>query len=193
MKSNTGKYLKTVAFVWSCCIVVFVLVFLLILLPHSKKKIYFESEYRKIEGDAVEAFLAHQEQTKNRLNEHIDKLNERLGDFVIDPGSTSNLTYEISGISNEIGLSSFQVAPMSESVAALEDCQYVSGQLYYVSFTASFSKFAAFINALERYKPFIFVDTFSITRSRQDNLDHDVQIQLAILVAKNEKAKEVKG
>jgi len=188
-----GKYLKTAAFVWSCCIVVFVLVFLLILLPHSKKKIYFEGKYREIEGSAVEAFLAAQEQTKIRLNEHIDKLNERLGDFVIDPGSTSNLTYEISGISNEIGLSSFQVAPMSESVAALEDCQYVSGQLYHVSFTASFSKFAAFINALERYKPFIFVDTFSITRSRQDNLDHDVQIQLAILVAKNEKAKEVKG
>jgi Tfp pilus assembly protein PilN len=120
-------------------------------------------------------------------------LNERLGSFVVDPGSTSNLTYEISGISNEIGLNSFRIAPMSESIAALEDCKYVSGQFYHVSFTSSFNQFATFINALERYRPFIFVDTFSISQSRQGNQEHDVQMQLAILVAKSDKAKEGKG
>ena len=193
MKSNTKKYLKVTAFVWSCCIVVFVLVFVLILLPENREKNRIEGKYRGIESSASEAFLAAQEQTKIRLKEHIEKLNERLGDFVIAPGSTSNLTYEISGISNEIGLNSFQIAPMGESIAALDDCKYISGQFFHVSFTASFSKFAYFINALEKYRPFIYVDTFSITRSRQDNMEHDIQMQLAVLVAKNEKAKDVKG
>ena len=193
MKSNTKKYLKVTAFIWSCCIVVFILVFWLVLLPENREKNRIESEYRKIESSASEAFLAAQEQTNIRLKEHIEKLNERLGDFVIAPGSTSNLTYEISGISNEIGLNSFQIAPMGESIAALDDCKYISGQFFHVSFTASFSKFTYFINALERYRPFIYVDTFSITRSRQDNMEHDIQMQLAVLVAKNEKAKDVKG
>jgi hypothetical protein len=181
------------ALVWSCCVVVFALVFIFVLLPQKRKKITVESEYRKIESNASEAFLASQEQTKIRLNELIEQLNERLGSFVVDPGSTSNLTYEISGISNEIGLNSFRIAPMSESIAALEDCKYVSGQFYHVSFTSSFNQFATFINALERYRPFIFVDTFSISQSRQGNQEHDVQMQLAILVAKSDKAKEGKG
>jgi len=181
------------AIVWFCCIVVFALVFILVLLPQSSKKISIEGQYREIESSASEAFLAAQEQTKIRLNEHIEQLNERLGDFVVDPGSTSNLTYEISGISNEIGLNLFRIAPMSESIAALDDCKYVSGQFYHVSFTSSFNKFATFINALERYRPFIFVDTFSISQSHQGNQEHDVQMQLAILVAKSEKAKKGKG
>ncbi len=193
MKPNTGKYLKLAALVWSCCVVVFALVFIFVLLPQKRKKISIESEYRKIESSASEAFLASQEQTKNRLNELIEQLNERLGDFVVDPGNTSNLTYEISGISNEIGLNSFRIAPMSESIATLDDCKYVSGQFYHVSFTSSFNQFATFINALERYRPFIFVDTFSISQSRQSNQEHEVQMQLAILVAKSEKAKKGKG
>ncbi len=193
MKSNTKQYLKVAALVWSCCIIVFVLVFLLILLPQKRDKNRIESEYKEIESSASEAFLAAQDQTKIRLKEHIKELNERLGDFVIAPGSTSNLTYEISGISNELGLNSFQVAPMGESIMALDNCKYVSGQYFHVSFTASFSKFANFLNALERYRPFIYVDTFSISRSRQDSIEHDIQMQLAVLVAKNEKAKDVKG
>lgn len=193
MKSNTGKYLKLTALVWSCCIVVFGLVFIFILLPQNRKKISIDGKYKEIESNASEAFLAAQKQTKIRLQEHIDELNGRLGDFVVDPGSTANLTYEISGISNEIGLNSFRIAPMSESIAALDDCRYVSGQFYHVSFTSSFNQFASFINALERYRPFIFVDTFSISRSRQSSQENEVQMQLAILVAKSEKAKEGKS
>lgn len=193
MKSNTGKYLKGMVIVWSCCLVVYLIIFLLVLLPQSKLRTSKENDYRKIKSNADEAFLASQVQTKSRLNEHIEKLNETLGDFVISPGSISNLTYEISGLSNEIGLNAFQVAPTGQSLAALDDCKYVSGQLYQVSFTSSFNKFATFVNALERYKPFIFVDTFSITKSRFDDLNHDVKMQLAILVEKDEKTDKGKG
>jgi hypothetical protein len=193
MKPNTKKYLKLTAFVWSCCIVLFVLVFLVVLLPQKKKKNRIDGQYKSIENSASEAVLAAQEQTKNRLKEHIEELNERLGDFVIEPESTSNLTYAISGISNEIELNSFQVAPVGESIVALDNCKYISGQFFHVSFTANYSKFANFLNALERYRPFIYVDTFSITRSRQDSVEHDIHMQLAVLIAKNEKAKDVKG
>ncbi|MBN2181281.1 MAG: hypothetical protein JW715_05155 [Sedimentisphaerales bacterium] len=147
----------------------------------------------KVKEQADEAFLASQVQTKNRLKQHIEELNKTLGNFVISPGSTSNLTYEISGLSNEIGLNAFQVAPTGQSIVALDECKYISGQLYQVSFTSSFKKFAIFINALERYEPFIFVDTFSIAKSRVDDSNHDVRMQLAILVAKGEQTNKDKG
>lgn len=193
MKSNTGKYLKVLALLWAGFLVVFVLVFMLVLRPLNKRRTDTENEYyRKIKPQADAALLASQDETKNRLKEQIRAMNERLGDFVIEPDNTS-LTYEISNISTELGLQAFQVTPMGQSVAAFDNCNYVSGQYYEVGFTASFNQFAMFLNALERYRPAIFVDTFSITGSRQSGIGHKVGIKLAVLVAKNEKAKETEG
>jgi hypothetical protein len=188
MKSNIIKYIKVTAMAWSGCFVLFLLVYLFVLSPLNKSRRYIESEFRKIKDDADAAMLASQEQTKIRLNKQIEQLNNSIGDFVIEPGNISNLTYQISGISNKIGLNAFQVTPIGQNISIFDDCKYVSGQLYQVGFTASFNQFAAFLNALERYRPVIFIDTFSITRSREGRTNHMVDMQLAILVAKNEKA-----
>jgi Tfp pilus assembly protein PilO len=189
MKSYISKYIKVAAMVWSGCFIVFLLAYIFILSPLNKRKTYIEREFRKVKNNAEAALLASQEQTKIRLNKQIEQLNESLGDFVIEPGNISNLTYQISGISNKIGLNAFQVTPIGQNVSIFDDCKYVSGQLYQVGFTASFNQFAAFLNALERYRPVIFIDTFSITRSHEGKTNHTVDMQLAILVAKNEKAK----
>ncbi len=194
MKSSIAKYIKLAALVWSGCFVVFLLVYILVLFPLNRRRTYIETEFRKVKTNADAAMLASQEQTKIRLNEQIKELKENLGNFVIEPGNTSNLTYQISGISNNIGLNAFQVTPSGQDITTFDNCKYISGQLYHVGFTASFNQFAEFLNALERYKPVIFIDTFSITRSRDGKTNHIVDMQLAILVAKNDKAKkEVEG
>ncbi len=193
MKSNIGKYIKFAALAWSCCFIVFLLIFLLVLSPLNKHRKQIESEFKKVKSNADSALLASEEETKTRLNEQILELNETLENFVIDPENTSNLTYQISGISNEIGLKAFQITPTGQNITAFDNCTYISGQLYQVGFIASFNQFATFLNALERYKPVIFIDTFSITRSRQGEINHTVDMQLAILVLKNEKAKKDKG
>jgi len=189
MKSNIGKYIKVAALVWSGCFIVFLLVYILVLSPLNRRRTNIEIEFRKVKSNADAALLASQEQTKIRLNEQIEELNESLGNFVIEPGNTSNLTYQISGISNKIRLNAFKVTPIGQNIPTFDDCKYISGQLYQVGFTASFNQFAEFLNALERYRPVIFIDTFSITRSREGKTNHTVDMQLAILVAKNEKAK----
>ena len=193
MKSNTGKYLKVAALVWSGCFIIFLLVFFAILGPLNKRRIQIETEFKKVEAEAAAASLASQEQTKNRLNEEIRTSNERLGDFVFAPERTSNLTYEIGSIFSGIGLDGFEVTPTGQSIAAFDGCKYASGQYYQVSFTASFNEFAAFLNALERYRPVIFVDTFTITRSSQGDSEPKVDMQLAVLVAKNGKARDAKS
>ena len=193
MKSNIAKYIKLAALIWSCCFIVFLLVFLLVLSPLSRHRTQVESEFKKVKSDADSALLASEEETKIRLNEQIQDLNDTLGNFVIDSENTSNLIYQISGISNEIELKAFQITPTGQNISTFDNCKYISGQLYQVGFIASFNQFATFLNALERYRPVIFIDTFSITRSRQGENSHTVDMQLAILVLKNEKAKKAKG
>ena len=193
MKSNIAKYIKLAALIWSCCFIVFLLVFLLVLSPLNRHRTQVESEFKKVKSDADSALLASEEETKIRLNEQIQDLNDTLGNFVIESENTSNLIYQISGISNEIELKAFQITPTGQNISTFDNCKYISGQLYQVGFIASFNQFATFLNALERYRPVIFIDTFSITRSRQGENGHTVDMQLAILVLKNEKAKKAKG
>lgn len=193
MKSNIVKYIKLATLIWSCCFIAFLLVFLLALSPLNKHRTQVESEYKKVKSDADSALQASEDQTRNLLNEQIQGLNDILGNFVSESENTSNLIYQISGISNEIGLKAFQITPTGQNMAAFDNCKYISGQLYEVGFTGSFNQFATFLNALERYKPVIFIDTFSIARSRQGDNNHMVDMQLAILVIKNEKAKKAKG
>lgn len=193
MKSNIAKYIKLAALIWSCCFIVFLLVFLLVLSPLNRHRTQVESEFKKVKSDADSALLASEEETKIRLNEQIQDLNDTLGNFVIESENTSNLIYQISGISNEIELKAFQITPTGQNISTFDNCKYISGQLYQVGFIASFNQFATFLNALERYRPVIFIDTFSITRSRQGENSHTVDMQLAILVLKNEKAKKAKG
>lgn len=193
MKSNIAKYIKLAALIWSCCFIVFLLVFLLVLSPLNRHRTQVESEFKKVKSDADSALLASEEETKIRLNQQIQDLNDTLGNFVIESENTSNLIYQISSISNEIGLKAFQITPTGQNMSAFDNCKYISGQLYQVGFIASFNQFATFLNALERYRPVIFIDTFSITRSRQGENSHTVDMQLAILVLKNEKAKKAKG
>ena len=52
-------------------------------------------------------------------------------------------------------------------------------------------KFAAFLNALERSRPVIFIDKFQIIRSRDSNSNHTVDMKLAVLVGKNGKPEEI--
>ena len=193
MKSNIAKYIKLAALIWSCCFIVFLLVFLLVLSPLNRHRTQVESEFKKVKSDADSALLASEEETKIRLNEQIQDLNDTLGNFVIESENTSNLIYQISSISNEIELKAFQITPTGQNISTFDNCKYISGQLYQVGFIASFNQFATFLNALERYRPVIFIDTFLITRSRQGENSHTVDMQLAILVLKNEKAKKAKG
>jgi len=192
MKTNTEKYLKIAAMVWSGCFVVFLLVFVLILYPLNKRQNQIESEFRKLKIDADAAFIASQEQTKQRMKELVKKTNDRLGDFMIEADRTSNISHEIIQLSNKIGLN-IEVIPAAQRNTAFDECKYVSGQYFQISFTAGYNEFARFLNELERYRPVIFIDTFSITKSRPDEARPVINMNLAVLVAKNEKQSNTEG
>jgi Tfp pilus assembly protein PilO len=192
MKLSYREYLKVVALIWIGCIVGFVLIYFLVLVPQGKLKAHTAQRLAETRRICSAARQAAWEETKNELDEQIKDLEKRLKDFVIDPSDAANLTFDISQISSNTNVNSFSItATGSEGITKIANCDHISEKYVYVRFTASFNQFAAFLNALERYRPVIFVDTFSIVRSNEATSGHEVNMRLAVLVRQDLAAKEV--
>jgi hypothetical protein len=154
----------------------------------SKKQIASRLAEKKQMYDA--ALEAAQEKTKVRLKKQIEQLQNSLKDFVIDFEDSANLTLDISQIAGERELASFSIkgtkGKTSRRGSEIAGCEHILENYITVSFTAAFNQFGAFLNALERHRPVLFVDKFKITRSEQDGSRHPVDMELAVFVRKRQ-------
>jgi Tfp pilus assembly protein PilO len=175
------------------CFAVLLLAYVLVLRPQSKRLSRIEIQVVEKKNEENAAREAANEKTREKLNEQIKNLKEQLSNFIIKPGEIQNVASKIQKIAEDTQLTSIKINPSSgKPISVFDDCQYVSGHPITVNFAASFSKFATFINELERHKSVIFIDTFSINKSDEDS-NHKVEMQLSVLVEKQEQIKESKG
>jgi hypothetical protein len=188
MNSVYGKYFTKMAAIWGGCFVLFLIINMLVLAPQKNTKKALEQklqEKKRIHNLAME--MAKKE-NKIKLNEELEDLREQLDAVVIDFESATNLTFEISRIANEKEVSSFSID--SKRGADRKDKnsknKYISESNYDVSFLAKdFNQFATLLNTLERHKPTIFVDMFTIKRSGPgggDDSKHRVKMDLTVLI-----------
>ena len=187
MKSNYKKYFTKVALIWAGCFIVFFFVHILVLAPQGKNKKQIEKQLAEKKQMYESALKVSQEEFKIRLKEQIEKLRNGLKDFAIGFEDSANLTFDISQIANEKKIASFSIKGKDSRVgsAALKS-NYLSENQIRVSFTAGFNQFATFLNALERHRPVVFVDKFTITRSRREGLGHQVDMDLSVFVRKRQ-------
>lgn len=175
------------------CFAVLLLAYILVLRPQSIRLSQIESQVVAKKNEENTAREAANEKTRATLNEQIKNLKEQLNNFVINPGEIQNVASKIQQIAEDTQLSSIKINPSSgKPISAFDDCKYVSGHPISVDFVASFNKFATFLNKLERHKSVIFIDTFSISKTEEDS-KHKVEMQLSILVEKQDKVQESKG
>lgn len=184
------KYLTTAGVIWAGCLVVFLIVYVLILGPQRNYDKRVENELAEKKQVYEFAVKAAQEETKIRLNEQIESLQSRLGDFVIDFEGSANLTFDISQIASEKKIVSFSIKNKdNKGLVAIPDCSYIFENQININFTGGFNQFAVFLNALERHRPVIFVDEFTISRSQNDS-GYKVSLDVVALVKKQQ---DVKG
>jgi hypothetical protein len=128
---------------------------------------------------------AAEEATRAQLNEQIKQLRDRLHDFVIDFEDSANLTFDIGQIASEKKVAAFSVkGKENRPTPAIPDCNAISENHMDVSFISGFYQFATFVNALERHKPVLFVNEFTITRSNQNETAYEVTLDVAAFVKK---------
>ena len=184
---QTRQRLMTAGLIWAACFVVFLLAYILVLGPQKNYEKSIENKLAEKKQVYESALRAAQKETKIRLNEQIERLQSRLEDFVIDFEGSANLTFDISQIANEKNVASFSIKNKdSRAPSTIPECKYICENQIVINFIGGFNQFATFLNALERHRPVLFVDKFSITRSAQDDSDCQVSLDVAAVVKKQQ-------
>ena len=182
------KYFMAAALIWAGCFVLILFAYMLVVRPQKDNKKRLESKLAERKQMHESALKAAQEETKIQLNEQIERLRDRLEDFVVDSEDSANVTFDISQIASEKKIASFSIKSSKDNrkVSAIPNCNYIRENKIEVDFTARFNQFAAFLNALERYRPVFFVDGFTINRSERDDSGPKVSMNLVVLVGKQQ-------
>jgi len=181
------KYLVTTGVIWAACFVVFLLAYILFLGPQKSYEKRTENKLAETKQVYESALKAAQKETKIQLKEQIESLQTRIKDFVIDFEDSANLTFDISQIANENNVASFSIKSKdSRGLSAIPECKYICENNIVISFVGGFNQFATFLNALERHRPVLFVDKFTITRSAQDDSEYQVSLNVAAFVKKQQ-------
>jgi len=179
------KHLTKAAIIWAACLALFLLAYIVLLRPQhvSEKRLDKALADRKRLYESAQQ--AAQEATRAQLNEQIKQLRDRLHDFVIDFEDSANLTFDIGQIASEKKVTSFSVKGKEQrTTSAVADCNAISESHMDISFVSGFYQFATFVNALERHKPVLFVNEFTITRSNQNDTAYEVTLDVAAFVKK---------
>jgi len=194
MKSIYRKYFKIGILFWAVCFIVLLLSYLLVLSPQERLRRMTERKLADTKLLAQSAREAAEERNKNLLLEQLSNSGNRLKDFVVEQENAANLTFDIGRISSEVKLNSFSsIFTGSEGTIKTDNYKHIIARQISVNFNSSFNKFAIFLNTLERSRPVVFIDTFSITRSGESGSGHKVDMKLAVLVGKDAKTKGVDG
>jgi Tfp pilus assembly protein PilO len=193
MKSVYRKYLTIGIIFWAICFVVLLFSYLIVLAPQEKLRLAAERELAETSRLAESARQAAEQKNKNKLLAQFSDSERKLKEFVVDREKAENLTFDIGEISTRMLGSSSSISTAGEGTLKTDNYEYIATRQISVNFNSSFTKFAMFLNALERSRPVIFVDSFSITRSAESGSGNKVDMKLAVLVEKEAKTKGVDG
>jgi len=181
------KYITRTAIAWAACLALFILAYILVLGPQKSGRKRLESTLAEKKDLYEFAQRATQEQTKIRLNEQIEGLHDVLKDFVVDLEDSANLTFDIGRIANEEDVSSFSIKNNDkQGISEIPDCNSICENHIDISFIAGFNQFATFVNALERHQPVLFVNEFTISRSKKGESTYQVKLDVAAFVKKQQ-------
>jgi len=187
MKAIYKKHFTVLAPVWAGSFILLIVAHMLVLAPQKKSKKQIEKEFAEAKQTYDQTVTAAKDETKARLTQEIEGLQNRLKQFVIDYEDAADLTFDISQIASQISVSSFSINSRNDVGApAMPNCDHISQKQIHVSFTAGFNQFASFLNALERNRPVLFVDKFMINRASDESSGHQVDMDLAVFVTKRQ-------
>lgn len=189
MKLIYKKYVMMVVSIWGGFFPVFLALYFLLLAPQKATLKSLEVQLAEKKVEYLNAEEAVTEEAKSKRSRRIAELSRRLSNFVADFGRLDSLTFSISKIAKAMQVGEFSSEESTrESFTKIANCKYIGQTGTTIRFAGGFNKFAAIVNALERHKPVIFVDKFTISRMRIDDPEPDVKMQLTVFVRKSQQA-----
>jgi hypothetical protein len=185
MKLIHKRYLKTISLTWGASLGLFLLAYVVVLGPQGRAKSSALRNLVEQEQAYKAARKATEEQAQERLKEQLRHLSDKIEDFVVAFDKSANLTFDISRMANEREIESFNIKNEGEiDISVNDENRTVFENSIEVTFSASFNQFASLLNALERYKPVVFVDSFNISPPDINSGKPQISMNLVCLVRK---------
>ncbi len=171
--------MTTIAMVWTACGVVCLFIYLLVLSPQRQKMHSVNVKLEKKKENYREAVRISRPEHRKELEKELEALEQKVQDFAIDSENSANLTFAISEIAKANDLRSFSIrSSESDVVGGDKDDDTIKESHIAVSFTGSFQQFARFLNAMERNRPVLFVDNFSIEKGKEHEAGNRVNMDV---------------
>ncbi|MHC4114959.1 MAG: GspMb/PilO family protein [Planctomycetota bacterium] len=177
------KYLAILAAVWGCGFLALFAFQLCLVLPQNEIFAFLQEKLQKKQLELNDTKLANKAEIRATWQQKVDALTEKLADFVAEPNVLDKLAFTMSKIAGEIKVDGYTSRDTSgELYSKMPNFGYTGQTETSISFNGTFSKLAKFINTLERNKPVIFIDSFTITKSQSSATEHKANILLKVLV-----------
>jgi hypothetical protein len=171
--------------VWAASLVLFVLAYFLVISPKLQVKAQLVKEVVEKQQEYDAAVNAAQEDNKKKLADEIEGLKIKLGGYAVEFEESANLTFDIGRIAADKQVISFTVKTAEQyKDSDKSGPKYLQENRIDIAFGSNFGQFAAFLNALERHRPVIFVDRFKVSRGERGDTLHRVDMGLSVYVRK---------
>ncbi len=181
------KYLLIMAVVWVPCLALGAVSYAMILHPQMDQRRELETKIMQAKEHYARALEAAKPELQAHLTEQVDRLRNRIADFLVRPEDAPELAFEIGTLAQEARLESFGIKPTNTRASGKpSDCTAIEGKSLHVNFLAGYTRFAAFLNALERRRPVVFVETFAIDRTLEADAQPQIDMELAVLVEESQ-------
>ena len=190
MKLVHSKYIKMTAVIWLGCFVMLSFIYILVLAPQKKLKKQAEetlADQKHLYGQAV---IATQSGTVVNNDKQIKSLMDKFSTFATDSENLPDITFEISQMAGERQLDQPVIKTADNGrYCSIPNNLHIAESQIRIKFKSDFRDFAGFINELERHKPVIFVDSFSIIRSPDGDSNHSVNMNMSVFVRQSQQEK----
>lgn len=180
---KSRKYWMYVACVWGPWGLGLLSFYTLVMTPQAARVKAVHQELTTSTDRVSIARLASQPDTQKRQRELLAELQQRIEDFLQPAGAQDKILFEISRLANTLGLSEY-AGKSREDVWSAEDSgkSKVKRMWLTISFRGSFRQFAAFVNALERNRPAVFVESATIEHARQQSKQHSAKLLVSFFI-----------
>jgi Tfp pilus assembly protein PilO len=178
-----NKYLLIMIMAWGPCLLTAGAAYALVLRPQVECRQELEADVATCKEHYARAVEAAKEKDQSRLAAEVEDLHNRIGDFVMSRADAPELAFNVGALANEQRLVAFGIRPTQRNgTESSSSFERIAEKHVNLTFSGGFRSFAAFLNTLERHRPVLFVETFTINRPMDRNAEPQVSMELAVLV-----------
>ncbi|OHB56346.1 MAG: hypothetical protein A2Y12_14840 [Planctomycetes bacterium GWF2_42_9] len=185
MKKKLKKHVKFINLVWVSSIGLAVFTYFVAISPQLQIKKQINSQLADKEEVLTKLSKINNEQAKAEINQQIQQWQENVNEFVINEDQLAGLTFDIGQIAKDNKVDEFIIVS-NDSAMTAKVGTFVSEKQFKVDFKTDFNRFAAFLNAIERHRPVIVINSFSIDSPEYDISTNHVNMIISVYVKKKQ-------